>query len=183
MRKIQIQLANNVIVEGDYFDDADYEKIKEIFKKWQGLNADLTSLGGRALNVPDVVSEALYCYFFDAARTNAVAGAGSYDAINISNHHGVQVKSTSIENDLTSFGPTSTWDELYFMDFAPNGSVDGKIDFYKIDVDVKGIVLNASRGETFADQQAQDRRPRFSIKREIINRYGLKPVKSIDLLA
>lgn len=183
MRKIQLQLYNNTIVEGGYFDDADYEKLKSIFKKWQILNADLMSLGGRALNVPDVVSEALYCYFFDAARTNAVAGAGSYDAINIGNHNGVQVKSTSIQNDLTSFGPTSTWDELYFMDFAPNGVVDGKIDFYKIDVDIKSIILNAHKGETFADQQAQGRRPRFSIKREIINKYGLKPVKSINLLA
>ena len=182
MRKIQLQLYNNTIVEGDYFDDADYEKLKSIFKKWQILNADLMSLGGRALNVPDVVSEALYCYFFDAARTNAVAGAGSYDAINIGNHNGVQVKSTSIQNDLTSFGPTSTWDELYFMDFAPKGVVDGKIDFYKIDVDIKSIILNAHKGETFADQQAQGRRPRFSIKREIINKYGLKPVKSINLL-
>ena len=32
MRKIQIQLANNVIVEGDYFDDADYEKIKVVIR-------------------------------------------------------------------------------------------------------------------------------------------------------
>lgn len=183
MRKIQMQLDNNVIVEGDYFDDADYEKIKDIFKRWQGLNADLASLGGRAMNVPDVVSEALYCYFFDAARTNATAGAGSYDAINIKNHHGIQIKSASIEDDCTSFGPTSTWDELYFMDFAPNGSVDGKIDFYKIDVDVKDIILNARKGETFADQQAQGRRPRFSIKQKIIKEYGLKPIKSIDLLA
>ncbi len=183
MRKIQIQLGNNTIVEGDYFDENDYEKIKDIFRRWQRLNVDLTSLGGRAMNVPDVVSEALYCYFFNAARTNAVSGAGSYDAINIGNHHGVQVKSTSIENDLTSFGPTSTWDELYFIDFAPNGVVDGKIDFYKIDVDIKDIVLNAGKRETFADQQAQGRRPRFSIKKEIIGKYGLKPVKSIDLLA
>lgn len=182
MRKIQMRLDSGIVVEGDYFDDADCEKIKDIFKQWRGLNADLVSLGGRAMNVPDVISEALYCYFFDAIRTNAVAGAGSHDAINVNNHHGVQVKSTSIENDLTSFGPTSTWDELYFMDFAPNGSVDGKIDFYKIDVNIKNIILNTSKGETFADQQAQGRRPRFSIKREIISKYNLKPVKSINLL-
>ena len=183
MRKIQIQLDNNTVVEGDYFDDTDYEKIKDIFKRWQELNTDLTSLGGRALNVPDVVSEALYCYFFDAARTNAVTGAGSYDAININNHHGVQIKSASIKNDCTSFGPISTWDELYFMDFAPDGFVNGKIDFYKIDVDIKTIILNSKKDETFADQQAQGRRPRFSIKKEIIQKYGLKPIKTIDLSA
>lgn len=36
----------------------------------------------------------------------------------------------------TSFGPKSTWDELYFLDFAPDGIVDGAIDIYKIEVDV-----------------------------------------------
>ena len=181
MKKLEVKLKSGALAVGDYFDDADYEKIKLIFERWRDLNRDLTDLGGRAINVPDVVSEALYCYFFGAVRTNDVATAGSYDAVNIENHNGVQVKSTSIVNDLTSFGPTSTWDELWFMDFAPNGSVDGRVDFYKIDVDVKNIVLNASKGETFADQQAQGRRPRFSIKKEIIQKYGLKPVKSVTI--
>lgn len=63
-------------------------------------------MGGRTLNIPDVVSEAIYCYLFDAVRTNKTAK--SYDAVNINNHAGVQVKATSISNDLTSFGPRST---------------------------------------------------------------------------
>lgn len=178
MKKMQVKLKDNSIVFGDYFDDVDYEKIKNIFKKWQEINGDLKTLGGRALNVPDVVSEAIYCYFFDAVRTNNTAK--SYDAVNIKNHNGVQVKSTSIENDLTSFGPRSTWDELFFIDFAPNGKVDGNVDIYKIDFNMKKLVLN-NKGETFADQQEQGRRPRFSIKKEIIEKNGLKPIKRINL--
>jgi len=179
MRKMEVKLRDGTLVVGDYFDDEDYEKIRTIFKKWQDINGDLKSLGGRALNVPDVVSEAIYCYLFDAVRTNNTAK--SYDAVNIDNNAGVQIKSTSIADDLTSFGPKSTWDELFFIDFAPNGEVDGKVDIYKIEADIKNLVLN-NKGETFADQQEQGRRPRFSIKKEIIEKEGLKPIRSINLI-
>ncbi len=183
MRKLEVKLKSGAIAVGDYFDDADYEKIKTIFQKWLAINKDLKALNGRTLNVPDVVSEALYCYLYDAIRTNGnEAGAGSYDAVDVADGSGVQVKSTSIVNDLTSFGPHSTWDKLFFMDFCPNGTVDGQVDIYEIRDDVRGIVLNASRGETFADQQAQRRRPRFSIKKEIIEKNGYKPDKTIHLV-
>lgn len=96
---------------------------------------------------------------------------------------GVQVKSASIQNDCTSFGPTSTWDLLYFADFVPNGIIDGEIWFYKIDSDdVYNLVLNNKKCETFADQQKQGRRPRFSIKKSIIKAKGLQPVKKISLV-
>ncbi len=179
MDKLQAELKDGTIVIGDYFSDSDYEKIKEIFQKWLDINGNLKSLGGRALNVPDIVSEAIYCYFFDAVRTNNTAR--SYDAVNIKNHAGVQIKSTSIKNDLTSFGPKSTWDELFFIDFAPNGKIDGRVDIYKIKDNFKSLIMNGKKGETFTDQQKQGRRPRFSIKKEIIAKQNLKPIKSIDL--
>ena len=93
------------------------------------------------------------------------------------------MKSASIPNDLTSFGPTSTWDLLYFADFAPNGYVDGNVYFYKIDSDdVYNLILNEEKNETFSNQQAQGRRPRFSIKKRIIEEKQLKPVKKISLV-
>ena len=156
------------------------KKIKIIFKKWQEINNDLKKIGGRTLNVPDVISEAIYCYLFNAVRTNNTAK--SYDAVNINNHAGVQIKATSVDNDLTSFGPRSTWDELFFMDFAPNGIIDGNIAIYKIDTDISKIIMNKEKNETFADQQRQGRRPRFSIKSEIIKKQNLKPIKSIRLI-
>ena len=54
--------------------------------------------------------------------------------------------------------------------------------FYKIDVDFSGLILNAKKQETFRDQQLQGRRPRFSIKRQIIEAYDLEPVLCINLL-
>lgn len=180
MKKIQTTLKDGSIITGDQFDSDDYSKFIIIFQAWMKINKLLQSLGGRGLNVPDVISEGLYCYFFNAIRTNGTAH--SYDAVDLSTHEGIQVKSTSIDNDLTSFGPTSTWDVLIFMDFAPNGTVDGNVNIYKIDTHPRDIILNRTKGETFTDQQKQGRRPRLSIKSQIINPEGLKPIKSIKLI-
>lgn len=180
MKKVLVTLKDGSKVYGDEFDAKDFEQLKVIFKKWQNINADLKALGGRNLNVPDVFSEALFCLAFDAVRTNATAH--SYDCVIKATGEGVQVKSASIVNDCTSFGPTSTWDLLYFADFAPHGVIDGEVWFYKIDSeDVYGIQLNSAKGESFADQQKQGRRPRFSVKKVIIKTKGLQPVKKINL--
>lgn len=181
MKKVLVTLKDGSKVHGDEFDLKDFEQLKTIFKKWQNINTDLKALGGRNLNVPDVFSEALFCLAFDAVRTNATAH--SYDCVIKSTGEGVQVKSASIPNDCTSFGPTSTWDLLYFADFAPNGFIDGQVWFYKIESeDVYGVKLNTGKGESFIDQQKQGRRPRFSVKKTIIKKKGLQPIKKISLV-
>lgn len=179
MEKVKITLRDGSICYGDKFDNNDYLKLKEIFADWQNINKKLRALGGRNLNVPDVFSEALFCIFFNAVRTNG--SAHSYDCVSLDTFAGIQVKSGSIEQDCSSFGPTSTWDEIYYVDFAPHGIIDGEVHFYKIDVDFSKLVLNTKKGETFRDQQLQGRRPRFSIKRQIIKTCGLKPILVINL--
>ena len=181
MKQEEIFLKDGTKVIGDAFDRDDFVQLQEIFKDWLKMNHKLKTLGGRGLNVPDVFSEALFCLAFSAVRTNGTAY--SYDCVLRNTGEGVQVKSASIPNDCTSFGPTSTWDLLYFADFAPNGVVDGCVNFYKIDdKDVYSLVLNSRRHETFRDQQLQGRRPRFSIQNAIIRPKGLKPVKTINLI-
>lgn len=183
MKNVEIKLKNGKTVKGVEFDSEDFCKLKMIFKKWQDINKDLKDLEGRSLNVPDVFSEALFCIAFDAIRTNKDSKAHSYDCVIKSTGEGVQVKSASIPNDCTSFGPKSKWDLLYYADFAPNGSVDGNVWFYEIDSDeIYKLVLNQDKNETFYDQQQQGRRPRFSLKSKIINKNELKPVKKISLL-
>ena len=181
MKTVHLTLKDGSKAEGVVFDDYDFEKIKKIFLKWKDLNADLKSLGGRNLNVPDVFSEAIYCFFFNSARTNGEAY--SYDAVSLENSDGIQIKAASIKNDCTSFGPTSTWDKLIFVDFVPNGYIDGNVWFYEIPSEqVYSLVLNKKKQETFKDQQKQGRRPRFSIKKEIIKKLNLQPIKKVNLL-
>lgn len=146
MRDYRVKLKNGITVTGDDFDQADYIKLKNIFHKWLELNKELKSLKGRGLNVPDVFSEALFCIFFDAIRTNNDPGARSYDCVMKATGEGVQVKSASVPVDCTSFGPTSTWDLLYYVDFAPNGFVDGIVHFYEINSsDIYPLVLNKKK--------------------------------------
>lgn len=179
MKKIKITLKDGSVVFGDKFDANDYNMVKEIFDEWLKINEKVKSLGGRAINVPDVFSEAIFCYFFNSARTNRTAY--SYDCVEINSGIGIQVKSASIANDCTSFGPTSSWDELYFMDFAPSGTVDGTVNIYKCDFSLNEIILNKKKKETFRDQQLQGRRPRLSLK-ALLQEKNIKPIKTINLL-
>lgn len=178
MKKIKVTHKSGEVFYGDAFDQNDLSALKSIFKEWLEINRKVTSLGGRGLNVPDVLSEGLYCLFFNAVRTNNTAH--SYDCINVDNGAGVQIKSASVATDCTSFGPKSTWDELYFMDFAANGKVDGVINVYKLDFALDNLVVNRKKGETFKMQQEQIRRPRLSLKK-LIQEQNINPVKTINL--
>lgn len=155
MKDYKQKLKNGTVVTGDDYDQNDYEKLISMIKKWLDLNAELKSFKGRAINVPDVFSEALFCFAFDAIRTNGDPDAHSYDCVIKATGEGVQVKSASIPKDCTSFGPKSNWDLLYYVDFAPNGYVDGNVYFYEIDsADIYNLILNRKKNETFTDQQA-----------------------------
>lgn len=181
MKEIRVKLKNGKSVLGDKFDENDLSDLKNIFRVWMNLNKCTKHLGGRNINVPDILSEGLYCYFFNAVRTNGTAG--SYDAVDINTGEGIQIKSASIKNDCTSFGPTSTWDRLYFLDFAPNGNVDGNVFFYEIISDnINKLILNKKDNETFEDQQKQKRRPRFSVKNRFIKPFNIEPVFKIKLI-
>ena len=116
---------------------------------------------------------------FGAVRTNG--SAYSYDAVSKKTKNGIQVKSACIDNDLTSFGPKSKWDELYFADFSFEGIKNGLVVFYKIpDKYIYNAILNKKKGETFVDQQKQGRRPRLSIK-QIIKDKKIKPTKKVNI--
>lgn len=175
IRKQMIIRETKLIV--DVFDQGDIEKFREIFSYWLEMNDKLTYLGGRALNVPDVLSEAIFCVFFDTVRIND--GSFSWDCFDINRNISIQIKSTSIKNDCTSFGPKTEYDELYFLDFYNNGKIDGLIKIYKIDFALDNIVLNKKKNETFKSQQLQGRRPRLSLKNEIKKRK-ITPIKTVD---
>jgi len=182
MKQETVKLKNGTFVTGDAFDDKDLLKLKSIFKDWQKISKKVNKLGGRNLNIPEIISEGLCCIYFNSIRTNNTKNVGSSDCIQRKTCKRIQIKSTSILKDCTSFGPKSTWDLLYFFDFAPKGSVTGKVYIYKIPNSFKNLILNKSKKETFKKQQSDERRPRFSIKERIIAPQKLKPIKKISLI-
>lgn len=156
----------------------DREYLRELYFRWKELNDDIKKDSTRGINLPEFISETAFCLFFPSVRVVKLKnGKCSYDCIDKEMGRRQQIKATSTNNDLTSFGPKSEWDELYFLDFSKG---DGSFAVYKIEADWI-YKQKVNKQQTFEDQQDQARRPRFSIIHQIILPRGLKPVKICKL--
>ena len=167
---------NKVSIQIAHLDKADGKEFKRLFDIWKKLNQGLEKYG-RKVNIPEVISEGMFCVFSGSVRyVKKIKGKGkvSFDTINIQKKRREQIKATSIENDLTSFGPKTEWDDLYFVDFYNDGKLDGTFNVYLIPNHL--IYSNQVNSEqTMKQQQDVKRRPRMSVK-EIIERNNLKPI-------
>ena len=179
------------------FEESDRKRLYEIYITWKNLCMKLKKMNMRATNVPEGLSEGSLCLetrcviiLKDSIKTTKKSSKGpkksskgpkkSFDCYDLRNEKRIQVKASSVEQDLSSFGPTSVWDEVYFMDFYKEGNWDGKFDIYKIK---KSYILNCkvNKNKTFVQQQKTGKRPRFSIYKNIIQKKGIKPFKKGDL--
>ena len=169
-------------VEVLHFESDDRNNLFSIYNKWRILSNDLISINGRGVNLPEALSESTFCLEMNCVRViSSISGANSsWDCYDLNRHKRIQVKACSVLPDLTSFGPTSEWDEIYFMDFYKNGNWDGEFDIYLIDND---LIYNhrVNNNQTMREQQLQKRRPRFSLYKEIIQRQNIEPTFSGSL--
>jgi len=168
--------------ELDTFDKSDKSFLRDVYSKWVELSDILQSIRGRRINLPESLSESVFCMEFNAGRLNeSISGANtSFDCYQIQEQRRIQVKACSVSEDLTSFGPNSVWDDLYFIHFFPNKKYDGCYSIYLIDSDlIYNHKVNAR--QTMKDQQRENRRPRFSLMREIIIPKKLKPTVTGNL--
>lgn len=162
------------------FDKKDGKEWKKVFDLWKSLKLKMRDYKSREPNFPEGLSEVAFCLWSGSGRyikiKNKKKGiSGSFDTFNYKKNRAEQIKACSVENDLTSFGPKSKWDDLYFLDFFNNGKVNGYFDIYLIPNSyIKKQSLN--KNETFTEQQNQKRRPRFSVKKEIIKKYKIRPI-------
>lgn len=158
---------------------ADKTLLKTLYFDWKNLNDRLKEIGTRGINLPETISENAFALFFDdCMRVVKLKGMKcSFDCINIKTGSRIQIKASSVASDLTSFGPRSEWDELFFLDFSKG---DGSFKTYKIEPDwIYNFQVN--KNQTFKQQQEQARRPRFSIIENIIKPKKLKPIKVCKL--
>jgi hypothetical protein len=165
-KKIQAQVT--------ILEKQDRALLKNLYSRWKSLNDDLKAISTRGINLPETISENAFCLFGkDYVRVVSLKkGKCSYDVLNTKTGSRIQIKATSIDSDLTSFGPRSEWDELYFLDFSAG---DGSFKVYKIEADWI-YKYQVNKNQTFAQQQAEKRRPRFSIIEGIIKPRKLKPI-------
>jgi hypothetical protein len=159
------------------FDDNDGKNWKNLFDMWKKLKQGLRDYKAREPNLPEGLSEVAFCIFSGSKRFISLQGSasGSFDTFNLKRNKAEQIKATSIESDLTSFGPKSKWDDLYFLDFYNNGKLDGTFNVYKIPSKLI-YKTKVNKKQTFVQQQKQKRRPRFSITDLIIKARKIKPI-------
>jgi hypothetical protein len=160
-------------------EEEDKELIKNLYFDWKNVNERIKKISTRGINLPEAISENAFCLFFnDFVRiVKLKEGRCSFDCINIKTGCRVQIKAASVPYDLTSFGPKSEWDELYFLDFSKG---DGSFKVYKIEQNWI-YKHKVNKAQTFEDQQKQGRRPRFSITYNLIQQKNLKPIKVCKL--
>lgn len=149
------------------------ECLCNFYCNWINYNKSCAKMNNRLQNIPENLSEGLFCYVTNSYQVVNIKSSGlikKSDCYDPKTNHFIQVKSASVIPDLTSFGPDSKWNDLYFMDFS-------RIDKVKIYLIPNKYIYNVmvNKTETFRQQQKQGRRPRFSIYTEIIKKHKLKP--------
>lgn len=168
--------VNLLIIE-----ESDRNRLRELYSSWRNLTSGMKDFKSRGINLPEGLSESAFCLEYGSARVINVSGAsGSFDTIDLASGARQQIKATSVRGDLTSFGPRSVWDDLFWLDFFREGNFDGTFDVYRIPNDlIYNYRLNAN--ETFRDQQQQGRRPRLSIRNGIIIPHNLQPERTCKI--
>lgn len=187
IKKTVLQMPNNVQLNADvieYTTKKDKKSLYKIYKDWKNLSDNLKTISGRGINIPEGLTEGAFCIEMNCIKPIKFKKSKgintSFDVYNKITSERIQVKACSITPDLTSFGPKSIWDKIYFLDFYRNGAWDGKFDIYLIPNNlIYNQQINAS--QTFTQVQSSGKRPRFSIMKEIIQVHNITPIKIGDL--
>ncbi|MDR3539552.1 MAG: Bsp6I family type II restriction endonuclease [Desulfosporosinus sp.] len=170
----------NFVTTVTAFDKSDVTAINAIYDSWRDLCAYLGVLDARAVNppeelhLPEELSEISFGIAKDLWRSSkGVPGTNSsfnfYDPYAERNNNRIQVKTSCVLPDLTSFGPNSQWDRIFFADFYREGKWDGTFDVYELNTDdINNYKVNV--GRTLLDQKMQGRSPRFSIYSGLIQK-------------
>lgn len=173
-----VQISGSpVTVELISFDAQDAQDLKKAFGAWIVLNK-LIDKFGRKINIPEALTESMFCLFSGSSRySKKIKGIGSvsFDTYNLETSEKEQIKATSLEFDLTSFGPVSEWDKLYLMNFYNGGNMNGTFDVYEVPSDLI-YSFPVNKTHTLREQQLLGKRPRFSIMEGIIIPQGIKPI-------
>lgn len=152
----------------------EYAEIIKLYPLWKELNQRIKRLYPRGVNFHEVFSEFIVCHVNDYYHS---LGEGSEDAFT-NDMLKVQIKGTSnFGSDLTSFGPTSEFEILEFARLDQNRDY---LFLYRIPIDDL-YDLPVNRSQTFREQQEANRRPRFSIISNFIERYGLQHYAEVNM--
>lgn len=149
--------------------------LHEAFWNWK-LAASSVPWAKRTPNMPSELTEAIVCLCTGAK----LISKGNGDILLKRNKIG-EVKGTiSSDHDLSSFSPSSKFDNLFFVHMDPNSNDIYHV--YDLGIDRKGISkIKVNSRSTFGDHSKAKRRPRFSIFEQIIKPKNLIPTWKLDM--
>ncbi len=168
-----------------FFDNSDKPMLKKMFKLWVQLCQQSLKVGStRIINFPEGLSEALFCIEAGVARsTDPIPGtSSSFDCFDFKKSKRIQLKAASSYGP-SSFGPRSEYDQIFFLfmrDIADSAksavrNFGGSYEIYELNPSLISSI-NVNKTQTLADQQEQQKRPRFTIPTQIIEPHKIKPI-------
>lgn len=168
------------------YDYTDIPNVKKAFEAWTILKHQSNILHGRSPNIPECISETCLCLVTNLVRfyKSKKLKNASFDCFDLMREQAVQAKACSVEDDLTSFGPKTKWDVLYFLDFYNDGNLDGTFNVYEVP---NHLIYNClvKEGRTLKQSQELGYRPRVHIKNQIVVPNSIEPLeldKDCDLM-
>ncbi|PFZ83051.1 type II restriction endonuclease [Bacillus pseudomycoides] len=157
-------------------DKSRFEDAVKAYFLWKELNALIKNSHNRGINFPETISETLLCAAMGFELNRGTGG----DAREPKTQAIIESKATSNwDRDTTSFSPSENFDALYFLRLNQR---DDELYIYDTGInsdDLKSIQVNKT--QTLGDQQAQGRRPRFSVIKFIIEANDIEPVAKVEL--
>ena len=113
----------------------------------------------------------------------------SFDCYDETTNETVQIKASAgmmddgvrKHDDLTTFGPRSEFDKLFFLDFYSDGNVDGRFEVYEIPPDMaysaevkNGVTLQEILDELASGKETKSR-PHLHLRKKVIEPNNLDP--------
>lgn len=157
---------------------SDLDYFIQIYEKWFDLIelSDEFKCGRVCLSE---FSELLFCLVNNCWRCNNIKNISKaykdFDCYNPLTQKTIEIISTNVKEDITSFDPNLSWDELYFIDFYCDIEFNGSFKIYKIPKKYFQMLI------TKEEYNQQKKRPITSIKKDIISKYDIKPECSYNL--
>lgn len=157
-------------------DAARIKQVVDTYFHWKQLDAEIKTLSGtRGINFPSELSEYMACYTLNLLVNKKGCEGDAVDISDPDNPLIIEIKGSSADNTSApnSFSPSENFDDLVF---ARLEKYDDVLKVYRTGISSESLKnIKVSSTQTVGDQQAQGRRPRFSIQQKIIDEYKLEP--------
>lgn len=158
-------------------DAARIDETCNAYFKWKDLNTYISNNSHRGINMPDAISEPMGCFCLGLEWNR---GSEVGDATDPTTGRKIEFKATSrFEGDLSSFGPTTTFDDLVFLRFKLDENL-----LYIYDLKINSEEFGkypANSSQTIEDQKKQGRRPHVSLYELFVKAKGLEPDIIFDI--